>query len=121
MAHACVQALLQPAAELLVGQHGLGCAFDVVHVYPATLALEPGELVQQQPAQAHQPLLVQPGLVLGAGFVQELGQFLGLAHTGDVRHFFAELARLAGLGQQSGQRAISVTRRQRLLQLAALG
>ena len=120
VADAGVQALLHPATQLRVGQHGLGGALHVVHVDPAALALEDGKFVHQRAGQACHALLVLPRLVLIQGSPQANGLGLGGAHLDNIRHFFAEFSGLA-FGQQGFKCPLGAPLGQRLLQFRAFG
>ena len=121
VARAGVEPLLHPAAQHRIGQQAQRGALDVVHVDPATLALERRELVHQQAGEPRHALLVVPGLVLRlrGQHIQQLR--LHGADLLDAHHLVAEFARAAGLGQQRGEHAVGITAGQRLFQLAALG
>ncbi len=72
MAHARVQPLLHPAREFGVAQQAQGRALDIVHVHPATLALEVGVGHEQHAGQAGHALVVLPSSVLAPGVAQVL-------------------------------------------------
>ena len=121
MANPRVEALLQPAADLGIGKHGLRCALDIVHVDPAAFPLELGEFVDQQARQPGHALLVQPCGLLKPGRLQALRPVLRDANAGNVGHLFAELARASVLRQQRLERRRRVTQGQGLSQLIPLG
>ncbi len=121
MPDARVQPLLHPARQHRVGQHQQRGAFDVIHVDPAAVALQGGELGNQHTRQTRHALLVQPGVVLLAGRHHAQHQVLGHAHLFDTDDFFAELARRALVGQQGRDGRRQVAGRQRALQLHPLG
>ena len=84
VAHTRVQALLHPAAQGGVRQHDQRRALDVVHVHPATCALELGKRGDQAARQARQALLVLPGFMLGACRTQWQQLGLGLLRGGEL-------------------------------------
>ena len=119
--HARIEPLLQPARKHGIGEHRLGCSLDVVHVHPTALALERGEFPDQQAGQARHALVVQPGLMLGAGRREAKGQILRGTNLRQALEFLAELARLSLLREQGLQDCIHVARGQCALQLHTLG
>ena len=121
VAHARVQFLLHPARQHRVAQHDQRGALDVVHVDPAALAFEGGELCDQQTRQPPHALLVQPGFMLMACCGDRQYQVLRLAHQLDADDFFAELARFALSREQSRKNCIHIPVRQGAFQLHPLG
>ena len=99
MLDARVEPLLHPARQHRVAQHHQRGALDIVHVDPAALALELGELGDHRACQTRHALLVRPRLVLLAGRCHQQGQLLRLPHASYTDDFFAELARRAFFSQ----------------------
>ena len=85
MAHPRIQALLQPARELGIGQQPLSRAFDVVHVHPRPFVFELAVGLKQDPRQTGHALVVRPRLVLLVR-TPTLGQ-LGLGGFGRLELF----------------------------------
>ncbi len=109
MPDARVQPLLHPARQHRVGQHQQRGTLDIIHVDPAAVALQRGELGNQHTCQPRHALLVEPGVVLLAGGHHTQHQILRNAHLFDANDFFTKLARRALLGQQGrdGRREVA--------------
>ena len=121
VAHACIQPLLQPAREFSVAQQAARGGLHVVHVDPAALVLEGGKAGEQHACEAGHALVVQPGLVLGAGSQHAHGHVLRSTHLLDAGELVAELARLALLREQCVDHPRAIQAGERLLQFDALG
>ena len=103
MANARIQALLHPARQHGVGEHDLGGAFNVVHVHPATFALERCKLSQQQPGKARHSPVVLPGCVMGASRSYLQNCVLRFTNGGNAHNLVAKLAGCAFFSQQRKQ------------------
>ena len=119
--HACVQPFLHPARQHRVCQHDQGGALNVIHVDPAPLPLEGGELADQQARQTGHAQLVQPGFMLMTRSSHLQHEILRLPHQCDAHDVFIELARPAPGSEQSRKNRINVTVRHGALQLDPLG
>ena len=108
MLDARVQPLLHPTRQHRVAQHGEGGALHIVHVNPAALTFQRGELRNQQPRQPGHALLVNPGVMLLARRAHTQHQVLRGPHCFNPNNFFTQLARRAGARQQRSQHALKI-------------
>ena len=108
VAHGGIQALLHPGPQLRVGQQHQGGTLQIGHVDPAALAFDGGKRLKQHTDQTHQALVVLPGSMLVAGLCKGVHQRLRLPHLVNAHNFFAELARLAFLGEQGVHHTVPV-------------
>ena len=102
-------------------KHDLSGPLNIIHVDPATLALEVRKLAQQQSRQSCHPLLVLPGQVLVAGSHDPAHQLLGLSHVFDTLDTFFDLSRLALLCHERLDDTLGMAARQGNLQRIAHG
>ena len=118
MAHPCIQALLHPTAEHVVGQQGERGTLQIAHIQPAAIALELCVSSYQKASKARHALVVLVGFVLGlCGQILQCAVLRG-THGVYATELVAELARCAGFGQQSGRYRFRAPAGQGQLQLA---